>query len=101
MPDTHTLSTVEPSDWDLIVRDGACAISAAQLEPNDGTPEEYAAAALQAMLPRITARLVDHLTKAHRSAKTFHERAALAKATRLVTETLWDQKINTAGSPHV
>ncbi len=42
-------------EWFATVDAGAIAIAVAQSVPNDGTPEEYAAAAIRAALPRIIA----------------------------------------------
>lgn len=92
-----TLHTVEPSDWDRIVHTGARAIAERHMEPNNGTPEEFAGWALQAMLPEITRLLVNRLTEARDEAKTFHDRAALNRATALVMDILWDRKITPDG----
>jgi hypothetical protein len=40
-------------EWLATVHDGGIAIAQAQSVPNDGTPDEYAAAAIRAALPRI------------------------------------------------
>lgn len=42
--------------WHEMVADGAAAIALAQSVPNNGTPEEYAAAAIRAALPLIHGR---------------------------------------------
>jgi hypothetical protein len=52
----RTPSWVPPALWHEMIAAGARAMAEVQLEPNDGTPEEYAAAALRAALPLIHGR---------------------------------------------
>lgn len=81
-----TANTVASNDWNRIVHAGAVAIATKQLEPNDGTPEEYAAWALQAMLPQITDVLTEHLDDAFDLAEAFEFKAAMTKAIRIVRD---------------
>lgn len=48
-----TPSGIADDDWLRMVADGANAIAWAQSVPNDCTPEEYAAAAIRAVLPAV------------------------------------------------
>lgn len=47
----ETPNGITARDWHHMVADGACALAEAQGEENDCTPEEYAAAAIRAVLP--------------------------------------------------
>lgn len=47
---------VPPSTWHDMIVAGAVAIAELQCHENDGTPEEYAAAAIRAALPLIHGR---------------------------------------------
>ncbi len=63
---------------------GAVAIATAQLEPNDGTPEEYANAAIDAAAARIVADalhdvVAEILVPLRDRAKAYHYKAAVSK----------------------
>lgn len=52
----RTPGWISESTWHAMIADGAVAIADVQIEPNNGTPEEYAAAAIRAAIKHVRAR---------------------------------------------